>query len=94
MIDEARLRGYFFAQPSLSPDLSDIRDESVPMCILAPGALRPNSRLERWRDELAEICANDPDSKVWRRHLDAAVRCLAWRETVPPEYRFWKQDPA
>ncbi len=92
MIDEARLRTYVFSQPSLSPDLSDITGESPPMCVNTPGAFRSNARLERWRDELAKRCAEDPDSQVWRRFLDAVIACLAWRETVPPEYRFWKQD--
>ncbi len=88
-IDQERLKGYFWAQPSLTPD-----DPSRTMicCVNPPGAVRSNARLKAWRDRVVEHCARWPGDEVWPLFLRQVTLCLEWRETVPPDYRFWQAD--
>ena len=58
-----------------------------------PHVLAPTSELVRYRDEvLTPLIALEPDNPEWPAYLDQVEIALAWRETIPPEYRPWHRD--
>ena len=59
-----------------------------PMLFDPPGTFSRTSWWVKSRDDLAQ--RQDPTD--WERHrLDQANLVLAWREKVPPAFRFWPE---
>lgn len=88
LIDQGRLKEYLFAHPSLAPNRSF---EGV-LCVNPPSIFRSTSRLEDWRETVRGYCAQWPDEKHWAHFLDCVIAALAWRQSVPVEYRFWRPE--
>ena len=88
LIDQERLKEFLFAHPSLTPD----RYFEGILCVNPPSVFGSTAKLEAWRETVRAYCAKWPDAEHWPYFLNCVINALEWRETVPPEYRFWKPE--
>lgn len=75
--------------PPLGPSIP------VPGLVDPPWACRPMPPFERFRSRtVLPMLAAKPGDPFWTALLRHVEDVLAWRATVPPEDRFWRQDAA
>lgn len=65
----------------------------VPFLIHPPSRMSATSAWIRFRDEtLRPLRAENPTDPAFGMFLEQVAAILAFRESVPPEERFWKAD--
>ena len=78
----------FLEHPDESPDLI----EPLPYLIHPPGKLSATESWIRFRDKtLLPMMEHRPDDPNLPNFLRQVEAILAWRSTVAPEDRFWKE---
>jgi len=88
--ERARKARLILEHPPTSPDhfptpLSGLVDPPSPMA--------SSAKLRDFRDRCAiPMMRSRPDDPNWPAFLQQVDIVLAWRETIPPEDRFWKPD--
>ncbi len=89
-IDHGRLKQLMFDHPSTCPE----NLTNTMRLVENPSVFAPTASLKRFRQFILERIAAEPEDPDWPKFLDCTDAALAFREGVPPEYRFWRSDPA
>ncbi len=77
----------------LHPDESPDPIAGTFCCVNPPSRFGSDAKWMRFRDRcVIPMMAADPDHPDWPRYLAQVEAILAWRASIPPEDRFWRQD--
>jgi len=77
----------YLEHPDECPELAG----PLPYLIDPPGKLASTASWLRFRDETLLMMRHMPDDPNLPKFLGQAERILAWRATIAPEDRFWKE---
>ena len=82
---------WILQHPCPAPDPGRLH-RPIGLLIEPPGRLSSTRSWRQFRDEMVLLLRARPSDPTVPLYLDAADTIIAWRDTVPPEGRFWAED--